>query len=308
MNHMKHALPRNLTLLSLANDDGTETLGMRTERGIVDVRLAASHFAMPAPPSIDVMLREGRAGELETLRDRALSSTAAPLFLDEAHVRYGRLFTRPEKIICVGLNYRRHALEVGAQPPRVPPLFNKFANALGAHQGTITLPARDIASKFDYETELVVVIGKEARNVSEEAALEHVAGYCVGNDFSARDLQIELPGGQWFVGKSLDGFAPIGPYFVSADQVGDPDTLAISTRVNGELRQSSNTSDFIFGTAKIVAYISRYWTLQPGDLIFTGTPEGVILGYPENKRIWLKAGDEIVSSIEKLGELSFRLQ
>lgn len=305
---MTHALPKNLTLLSLAQDDGTETLGLRTERGVLDVRRAARHFAMSAPLTVEAMLRDGSAGELDDLRDRALRSPGAAPFLDEAGVTYGRLFTRPEKIICVGLNYRRHAAEVGAQPPRVPPLFNKFANALAPHQGTITLPPAEMASKFDYETELVMVIGRQARNVSEGEALEYVAGYCVGNDFSARDLQIELPGGQWVVGKSLDGFAPVGPYFVSADLVGDPDALAISTRVNGELRQSSNTSDFIFDTAKMVAYISRYWTLQPGDLIFTGTPEGVILGYPEEKRRWLKAGDEIVSSIEKLGELTFRLQ
>lgn len=305
---MNHALPKNLKLLSLVGDDGRETLGVSTERGVLDVRLAAQHFSLSAPTSVEAMLREGRADEVAKLRDRALSSGVATLFVDETGIRYGRLFTRPEKILCVGLNYRRHAIEVGAQPPRLPPLFNKFANTLAPHQGTIMLPPREIASKFDYETELVVVIGKETRNVSEAAALDHVAGYCVGNDFSARDLQVELPGGQWLVGKSLDGFAPIGPYFVSADLVGDPDALAISTRVNGELRQSSNTSDFIFGTAEIVAYVSRYWTLQPGDLIFTGTPEGVILGYPEDQRVWLKAGDEIVSNIEKLGELRFSLR
>ncbi|MDA8383757.1 MAG: fumarylacetoacetate hydrolase family protein [Betaproteobacteria bacterium] len=300
-------LAERLTLLSIHQDDGAETLGIRTPQGIVDVRSAASHFSLSAPQSLESMLREGRGPELEALMHRALAAGDASLFRHEASIRHGRLFTRPEKIVCVGLNYRRHAAEVGAQPPRVPPLFSKFANALAPHGGTVVLPPPEIATQFDYETELVAVIGRPARNVSEHDALAHVAGYCVGHDFSARDLQMELPSGQWLVGKSLDGFAPVGPYFVSADLVGDPDRLAISTRVNGELRQSSNTSDFIFPMAQLVAYISRYWTLMPGDLIFTGTPEGVILGYPEEQRHWLKAGDEIVSSIEKLGDLRFRL-
>lgn len=305
---MPHTQPRDLTLLAIQQDDGSETLGLRTGRGILDVRAAADRLGLPAPLCVESMLREGRAGELTALAERALASSDGSLFRDEAGIRHGRLFTHPDKIICVGLNYRRHAVEVGAQPPRVPPLFNKFANALAPHGGTITLPPPEIASKFDYETELVAVIGKPARNVSAAEALDYVAGYCIGNDFSARDLQMDLPAGQWLVGKTLDGFAPLGPYFVSADLVGDPDALAISTHVNGELRQSSNTADFIFNTAQVVSYISRYWTLMPGDLIFTGTPEGVILGYPEEKRQWLKAGDEIVSSIEKLGTLRFTLR
>lgn len=305
---MPHTLPRNLALLSIHQDDGSETLGLRTESGILDIRAAATHFGVPAPLSVEAMLREGRADELNRLAERALAAADNRLFRDEAVIRHGRLFTRPDKIICVGLNYRRHAVEVGAQPPRVPPLFNKFANALAPHGGAITLPPPDIATKFDYETELVAVIGKPARNVNEAEALDYVAGYCVGNDFSARDLQMELPAGQWLVGKTLDGFAPVGPWFVSADLVGNPDALAISTSVNGEVRQSSTTADFIFNTAQVVAYISRYWTLMPGDLIFTGTPEGVILGYPEEKRQWLKAGDEIVSTIEKLGALHFTLR
>jgi 2-keto-4-pentenoate hydratase/2-oxohepta-3-ene-1,7-dioic acid hydratase in catechol pathway len=143
--------------------------------------------------------------------------------------------------------------------------------------------------------------------VSESEALNHVAGYCTSNDFSARDLQLELPSGQWMIGKTLDDFAPIGPYFVSSDLVGDPNNLKIQTRVNGELRQSSNTNDFIFNTQQMVSYISRFWTLNPGDIIFTGTPQGVIAGYPKEKQVWLKPGDEIVSSIEKLGDLKFRL-
>ncbi|MDA8095239.1 MAG: fumarylacetoacetate hydrolase family protein [Betaproteobacteria bacterium] len=300
-------LAERLTLLSIRQDDGAETLGIRTPQGILDVRSVAARFSLPAPQTLESMLRESRGAELEAIMHHALAAGDAALFRPEASIRHGRLFTHPEKIVCVGLNYRRHAAEVGAQPPRFPPLFSKFANALAPHGGTIVLPPPEIATQFDYETELVAVIGRPARNVSEHEALTYIAGYCVGHDFSARDLQMELPAGQWLVGKSLDGFAPVGPYFVSADLVGNPDRLAISTRVNGELRQSSNTSDFIFTMPQLVAYISRYWTLMPGDLIFTGTPEGVILGYPEAQRRWLKAGDEIVSAIEKLGELKFRL-
>ena len=146
-----------------------------------------------------------------------------------------------------------------------------------------------------------------SRNVSEADALGYVAGYCTGQDFSARDLQTELPGVQWMVGKTLDNFGPIGPWFVSADLVGDPSNLKLETRVNGELRQSANTGEMIFSPQQIIAYVSRLWTLEPGDIIFSGTPEGVIMGMPKEKQVWLKAGDKVTSSIEKLGELHFSL-
>jgi 2-keto-4-pentenoate hydratase/2-oxohepta-3-ene-1,7-dioic acid hydratase in catechol pathway len=148
-------------------------------------------------------------------------------------------------------------------------------------------------------------MGRETRNVSETDALSHVAGYCTGNDFTARDLQLET-GGQWMVGKTPDQFAPLGPYLVTADQV-DPDNLKIECRVNGETRQSSNTSDFIFNSRQIISYISRVITLKPGDIIFTGTPEGVIQGRPPDKRVWLKPGDKVACSLEKLAELRFEL-
>jgi len=224
----------------------------------------------------------------------------------ESSIRYGRLFARPGKVLCVGLNYRKHALEINAPIPRVPVLFSKFNNTLAGHRSTIKLPPREVAYKFDYETELLVVMGRYARGVSEAEALDHVAGYCTANDFSARDLQMET-GGQWLIGKTLDGFAPIGPYFVSAAAVGDPNKLTIETRVNGEVRQSSSTSDFIFNVQQIISYVSRHFTLEPGDIIFTGTPQGVILGMPPEQRVWLKAGDQITSTIEKLGTLSFTL-
>jgi 2-keto-4-pentenoate hydratase/2-oxohepta-3-ene-1,7-dioic acid hydratase in catechol pathway len=175
---------------------------------------------------------------------------------------------------------------------------------LHPHNKQLRLPV-EIASKFDYEVELVIVMGREARSVSEANALSYVAGYSTGNDFSARELQLET-GGQWMLGKTPDHFAPIGPYLVTADQI-DPDNLKIECRVNGETRQSSSTSDFIFNTSKVISYISRYITLKPGDIIFTGTPEGVILGHPKDKQVWLKPGDKVACSVEKLGELRFEL-
>jgi 2-keto-4-pentenoate hydratase/2-oxohepta-3-ene-1,7-dioic acid hydratase in catechol pathway len=224
--------------------------------------------------------------------------------MKEAEVQFGPVVTRPEKIVCVGLNYRKHAQEIGAPIPKQPVLFNKFNNTLNHHQGTVKLPVK-VANNFDHEVELVIVMGKEAKDVSEADALGYVAGYCTGNDFTARDLQLDT-GGQWMAGKTPDQFAPLGPWLVTADQV-DPDALAIECRVNGETRQSSSTSDFIFNTRQQIAYISRILTLKPGDIIFTGTPEGVIQGKPKEKRVWLKPGDRLACSVEKLGELTFAL-
>jgi 2-keto-4-pentenoate hydratase/2-oxohepta-3-ene-1,7-dioic acid hydratase in catechol pathway len=302
-----HEMPRKLTLLAIQNADGTETLGVKTDAGVIDVRRASALLHLSAPLTAEELLREGNARGLAALVAAAKSPKAKSAVVSENSITYGRLFTHPGKILCVGLNYRRHAQEVGMQPPRVPVLFSKYDNSLAAHNCTIKLPPTDVSYKFDYETELLIVIGKPARNVSEEDALNYVAGYCVGQDFSARDLQLELPSGQWMIGKTLDNFAPIGPYLVTADLVGDPNNLQLQTRVNGEIRQDWNTNDFIHNTQKIIAYISKHWTLEPADIIFTGTPHGVIQGKPKDQQVWLKAGDEITSSIEKLGVLKFKL-
>jgi 2-keto-4-pentenoate hydratase/2-oxohepta-3-ene-1,7-dioic acid hydratase in catechol pathway len=216
---------------------------------------------------------------------------------------FGPCVTEPEKIICIGLNYHRHAAEVGAPVPKTPILFNKYNSALNCCGGTVAV-SKEKAQKFDYEAELVIVIGRTARNVSEADAMRCVFGYCTGNDFTARDLQSLTS--QWMLGKTLDGSGLIGPWLVTADQV-DPDNLKIECRVNGDVRQSSSTSDMVFNCKQLVSYISNYMTLRPGDIIFTGTPEGVIAGYPKEKQVWLKPGDKLVSSIEKLGELHFTL-
>lgn len=297
-------MARGLTLLTF--QEGTEfRLGAKTEKGVLDVRRASSLLRLPAPATMDDLLQREEGPALNALVTAALRSpAAAKAFLDEAKLQYGPLVTRPEKIVCVGLNYRKHAAEIGAPVPKQPVLFSKFNTTLNRHGGTVRLPV-EVASRFDYETELVIVMGREARRVAEADALSYVAGYATGNDFTARDLQLET-GGQWLAGKTPDQFAPLGPYLVTADQV-DPDNLKIELRLNGETRQSSNTSDFIFNTRQMISYISGILTLRPGDIIFTGTPEGVIQGKPPEKRVWLKAGDKIACSLEKLGELRFEL-
>jgi 2-keto-4-pentenoate hydratase/2-oxohepta-3-ene-1,7-dioic acid hydratase in catechol pathway len=302
-------MPTGVTLLSMRNPDGSETLGVKLDGdAVLDVQQARRLLAIAAPVTLEELLRQGDArGLRQLIAAAATSGRAKAAVVKESSIGFGRLFAHPGKIVCIGLNYRAHAQEANLKIPSVPILFNKYNNALAAHQCTIELPPRDVAYKFDYETELLIVIGRRARNVSEADALNYVAGYCTAHDFSARDLQLETPSGQWMIGKTLDNFGPIGPYFVSADVVGDPNQLKIETRVNGEVRQSSNTSFMIFNPQKLIAYISRMWTLEPGDIIWSGTPEGVILGYPKDKQVWLKAGDEIVSTIEKLGSLKFTL-
>ena len=303
-----HEMPTQLTLLSMQNADGTETLGVKTTDGVIDVRKASKLLGIAAPLTLDELLKEGNAHGLNRLVAAAkVSAKAKSALVDESTITYGRLFTNPGKIVCIGLNYRAHAAETNFQAPSVPILFNKYNNALAAHNCTIKLPPKEISYKFDYETELLIVIGRRARNVSEAEALNYVAGYCNSHDFSARDLQLETPSVQWMIGKTLDGFGPIGPYFVSADLVGNPSNLKIETYVNGEVRQSSNTGNMIFNPQQLIAYISKMWTLEPGDIIWSGTPEGVILGMPKDKQVWLKAGDQIRSSIEKLGDLKFTL-
>ena len=297
-------MARGLTLLSIRR--GTEyRLGVKNENGVLDVVEAAKMLRMHAPATIDELLQNEDGPSLNALVDAAMKLKAAQkALLKEETIEFGPVVTRPEKIICVGLNYRQHAIEIGAPIPKQPVLFNKFNTTLNHHNGTIKLPV-EFATKFDYEVELVMAIGREAKVVNEADALSYVAGYATGNDFTARDLQLET-GGQWMVGKTPDQFAPIGPYLVTADQI-DPDNLKLECRVNGETRQSSNTSDFIFNTRKMISYISRVITLKPGDIIFTGTPQGVIQGKPKDQQIWLKPGDKIACSLEKLGELKFEL-
>lgn len=303
-NERARGMARGLTLLTMRHN-GEYRLGVMTAPGILDVSEAARILRLHAPATMDDLLQNEDGPSLNALVEAAAKSNAAKkAMLAEDGIEYGPVVTHPEKIVCIGLNYRRHVAEIAAELPKQPVLFNKFNTALNCHNGTIRLPV-EAAKKFDYEVELVVVMGKVARNVSEADALSYVAGYSTGNDFTARDLQFES-GGQWLPGKTPDQFAPLGPYLVTADQI-DPDHLKLECRVNGETRQSANTEEMIFNTRQLIHYISRIITLKPGDIIFTGTPPGVIWGYPKEKQVWLKAGDQIACSLEKLGELKFEL-
>ncbi len=291
----------NMTLAMLQTPQGL-SLGVRTDKGIVDVGNANLDYKLGAPISTDqVISGDYNAAALQATIDKAKAT--GKYLVAEKDAKFGPCVTDPSKILCVGLNYRAHAAEANEKLPPYPILFNKFNSALNNHGGTIAV-SKEPGKNFDYETELVAVIGKRARNISEADALSCVFGYCTGQDFSEREQQMRSV--QWMLGKTGDGWGPIGPWLVTGDQV-DPENLNLKTLVNGEQRQSANTKNMIFSVRQIVSYASRYMTLEPGDLIFTGTPEGVILGYPPEKRVWLKAGDKIVSSIDKLGDLEFTL-
>ncbi|SHG49770.1 fumarylacetoacetate hydrolase family protein [Ornithinibacillus halophilus] len=203
----------------------------------------------------------------------------------------------PSKIICIGKNYAEHAAEMDSNIPDYPVLFAKYQNALIGPEDRIEKSNQ--TGKLDYEVELTVVIGKEASNVKREEALDYIAGYTIGNDISARDLQKRTP--QWLQGKSLDRSTPIGPWIVTADEVGNPGNLAIQSSVNGEVRQSSNTNKLMFDVPFLIEFISELITLQPGDIILTGTPEGVAMGMDSPK--FLQVGDKITLEIEKIGQM-----
>ena len=294
-------MPRNMTLLNMRTAAGPR-LGVKQTRGILDVAAASAMYKLPAPVDTDDLLQHGKGGMLARVVTAAADGPAR-LYLPESAVQHAPLVTRPEKIIMMGFNYRRHAAETGTPIPANPILFNKFNNALNHHGGTIALPAA--AKNFDYEIELVIVFGRECRNVSEAAALDYVAGYATGNDFTARDMQYLTT--QFMIGKTFDGFAPLGPHLVTSDLVGDPNNLKLECRVNGEQRQDWNTNDMIFNCRQMISFASRMMTIKPGDILYTGTPHGVVFGKPKAEQVWLKPGDRVVCSVEKLGELAFSL-
>ena len=288
-----------MILTSYYTDDGIE-LGIKTARGILDVAAAVAATGLKCPASPDEVYAQGNEAlaALSTLADAADDAT---LYLNEADLTYAPVVPNPGKILCVGLNYRKHAAESGMAPPAEPVLFSKFNNTLAAPNEDIPLQAD--WKTVDYESELGVVIGARARNVSVDDALNTVFGYCNMNDLSERDLQMRS--GQWLLGKTLDKFLPLGPYVVTADEISEPQNLAIKGWLNGELRQDSNTADMIFSVAEVIAYASRIMTLEPGDIISTGTPEGVILGM--DPRVWLKPGDEYIVEVQGLGKLANRM-
>lgn len=205
----------------------------------------------------------------------------------------------PGKVICIGLNYADHAAETGAEIPTEPVVFNKFPEAIIGPEDEIRLPS--ISSQVDYEAELVVVISQTLKNCSEKQAMEGVFGYTCGHDVSARDWQKGRPGGQWLLGKTFDSFGPIGPVLVTQDEIPDPHDLRVQFRLNGTTLQDSSTSQLIFQIPKLVAHLSKFTTLRPGDLLFTGTPPGV--GAARDPQVFLQPGDRAEVEIENIGVL-----
>lgn len=286
-----------MKLLSYYENDSVK-LGIKTEDGIIDVQAVSENTGIPAPKTVLEVI-EGAEAALEAL---TIIIASSPEKINEKDIRYAPAIPNAGKVICVGANYRKHAIESGLAIPEDPIYFAKYANSLSGHREDVSLPK--MAEQVDYEVELVAVIGKPAKNVSVESALDYVFGYAVGNDLSVRELQFRSH--QWLYGKAIDGFAPLGPYIVTADEVPNPQNLNLKCWVNGELRQNSNTEDMIFSTATLISDLSQIMTLQPGDVIYTGTPEGVILGMKEKN--WLKPGDEVVCEIDGLGRLLNKLR
>ena len=296
-----------MILLTIREGDDLR-LGVKTPRGVIDVTVAQAALGQGdgrLPQTVEAAIAGGEAtrSALADLvaRAEAADATGSSWLVDEASLTLGPSVPNPGKIVCVGLNYRKHAEETGAAIPTSPVLFSKFLNTIAAPDEDV--PLTDAATQYDYEVELAVVMGDTTKNVSAADALNTVFGYSAANDLSARDLQTRTS--QWLLGKTMDKFMPIGPYLVTTEEVPDPQKLAIRTWLNGDLRQNSNTDDMIFPVAEIVSYISRHFTLEPGDVIITGTPEGVILGMAEKR--WMAPGDVIEVEVEGLGKLRNRM-
>jgi 2-keto-4-pentenoate hydratase/2-oxohepta-3-ene-1,7-dioic acid hydratase in catechol pathway len=265
---------------------------------LVDGRVVDAWAALGEPHrgSLRELIAHGRIDDLRT----RIGDTGAPSHPLSA-VRLLPPIPDPEKIVCIGLNYAKHAEEGRQDLPTTPIMFGKWRNALVADGATVTLPAA--SRKVDYEAEVAFVIGRRAADVAEEDALDFVAGYTLFNDLSARDLQFATP--QWMAGKAFDGSAPCGPALVTPDEAGAPDGIEIELTLNGERMQSDSTANFIFGVPRLVSYLSGLMTLEPGDIVATGTPDGV--GGAREPRVWLADGDELVVSSPTLGRLTTKI-
>ena len=267
--------------------NGETHLGLVTGRGVVDAAAAG------CPLTMDAVIAGADRAELEALAAREdLPAVAEPV--------YAQVVDQIGKLVCIGLNYRQHAINTGMPIPKNPVLFSKFANALAPAGAAVALPAWE--DSYDYEAELVIVMGKTAWGVSEEEAKDCIFGYTCGNDLSCRDAQMRS--GQWLPGKTMPGFGPCGPCIVTADCFDPDEPHAIRSFVNGEPRQNGDVTDMIFPVSKLVSYASHYVRLEPVDLIFTGTPSGVALEGGQNKFGWLKAGDTVDVQIEGIGTLT----
>ncbi|RGY97696.1 fumarylacetoacetate hydrolase family protein [Clostridium sp. AM58-1XD] len=290
-----------MRLLTIKKENGYE-LGVKLPEGILNVTECLKKYPTDYVPGTmeEVIGGGGKAlTELNRFITELTNEVKVEFTKDEERVEFGPCVPNPGKIIGIGLNYQAVLEESNGKKPVFPHLFNKFSDSVVGHKGVVTIPAN--SNEVDYEAELAIVIGKRARLVSEEEALDYVLGYCNTNDISARDFQYSTT--SWIPGKCCDNFCPIGPYIVTKDEVPDPNNLALRGYVNGELRQDHNTSDMIFNCRAIISGISKYFTLKPGDVILTGTSGGIILTYPEDKRVWLKEGDILEVEMGNLGRL-----
>src|SRR4051794_33615755 len=269
---------------------GVARAGVQTGEGVLD----AAQLLGEDRIGVRQLLGAARIEELSKLIDE---STADPVQGAELEPP----IPDPDKIICIGLNYRSHAEEAGIEPPEQPTFFAKFRNALAPPDATVELPAA--SEKVDYEAEVAFVIGRRCTDVEPDEALDAIAGYMLLNDLSARDLQFATP--QWMPGKVFDGSAPCGPALVTPDEAGAHDSISFTLDLNGERMQEGSTSDLVFSAGELVARLSRWMSLEPGDIVSTGTPSGV--GSVRDPRVWLKPGDEIVISSPTLGELRTRI-
>lgn len=278
-----------MKLATLLTDRGPRVVGVALDGRFVD--LCEVDAKLPTTMREILSAPEGMAAAAQAL---AGGMAKGPFVTGKLLAPVGN----PDKVFCIGLNYRDHAIETNSPIPGEPVVFSKFSQAVIGPEQPVVLP--NVAHEVDYEAELVVVIGKRGKNIVKENAFSHVAGYTVGNDVSARDWQKGRPGGQWLLGKTPDTFAPTGPYLVTSDEV-DPHNIKIGLRLNGETLQNSSTRELIFGVDEVIAHVSKLVTLQPGDLIFTGTPPGV--GVARNPPIYLKPGDRMEVEIEGVGIL-----
>lgn len=278
-----------MKLMNFYAPDGIH-LGLVRDGGVLDLTAANASFHM------DGVLRGGRPAFEELER---LSRTERAALLPERALRPAPCVPRPGKIIGVGLNYVRYMRKQNSAIPEFPYLFPKFGESVRGSGETITLPCN--SGKVDFEAELAVVMGERVRMASPESALKYVAGYCCANDITARDFQNETA--SWLPGKCCDGFTPVGPYLVTSDEIQNPNALHVRALVNGEVRQDFCTDDMIRNVGELIAGISRYFTLNPGDILLTGTSVGHIMLEPEDRQKWLGPGDVVEVEIEGLGRL-----
>ncbi|MEA2340133.1 MAG: hypothetical protein QOG11_210 [Solirubrobacteraceae bacterium] len=284
-------------LVSYAAERGAPwRVGLVAGGVVVDVARLGARVLGEAPDSVRALLALG-PGAAAALGSAAPDAAGDEIAGPRAVLRLGPPVPDPDKILCIGLNYAAHAEETRLAAPPAPTVFAKFRNSLTGTGDPIVIPAA--SERVDYEGEVAVVIGRRCRHVEEDDALAHVAGVMPLNDVSARDLQMETS--QWTVGKAIDSFAPCGPELVLLDEVGDVQALTLTTRLNGEVVQHGSTAQMIFSVATIVAFLSRTMTLEPGDIIATGTPEGV--GFTRQPPLLLGPGDEVEVEIDGVGLL-----